>query len=175
MVYGTKPIAPNRYRENLGRDYEDFEVGDVYEHRPGRTLLQADNAWFTLLTMNTHPVHFDVHHASQTEFGKPLMNSTLTLAVITGMSVSDTSQRAIANLGWDRVRLLAPVFEGDTLYAESEVLTKRLSKSRPGQGIVTIETTGFNQNDAAVITFERSFLIAQGNHATVSRASKSRR
>jgi len=137
MVYGTEHIAPNRYRENLGRDYEDFRVGDVYEHRPGRTLLQAD---------------------------------TLTLAVLTGMRVSHTSQRAIANLGWDRVRLLAPVFEGDTLYAESEVLTKRLSKSRPGQGIVTIETTGFNQDDTAVITFERSFLIAQGNHATISRA-----
>ncbi len=161
MTYGTEKVGPNRYREKLGRDYEDFQVGDVYEHRPGRTLMQADNTWFTLLTMNTHPVHFDLNFASQTEFEKPLMNSTLTLALVTGMSVSDTSQRAIANLGWDKVRLLAPVFDGDTLYAESEVLSKRLSRSRPGQGIVTIKTTGINQHDVAVISFERSFLIAQ--------------
>jgi len=161
MVYKTETVGPNRYRETLGRDYEDFQVGDVYEHRPGRTLLQADNTWFTLLTMNTHPVHFDINLASQTEFKKPLMNSTLTLAVVTGMSVSDTSQRAIANLGWDKVRLLAPVFEGDTLYAESEVLSKRPSRSRPRQGIVTIKTTGMNQNEVPVLSFERSFLLAQ--------------
>jgi itaconyl-CoA hydratase len=110
--------------------------------------------------MNTHPLHFDLNYASQTEFEKPLMNSTLTLALVSGMSVSDTSQRAIANLGWDKVRLLAPVFEGDTLYAESEVLAKRLSKSRPGQGIVAIKTRGINQHDVPVISFERSFLIA---------------
>lgn len=161
MVYGIETVGENRYREKLGRDYEDFQIGDVYEHRPGRTLLQADNTWFTLLTMNTHPVHFDYKYASQAEFKKPLMNSTLTLAVVSGMSVSDTSQRAIANLGWDKVRLLAPVFDGDTLYAESEVLDKRLSKSRPGQGIVTIRTTGLNQNGVPVMNFERSFLIAE--------------
>lgn len=160
MTYGTERVGPSRYREKLGRDYEDFQVGDVYEHRPGRTLLQADNTWFTLLTMNTHPVHFDLNYASQAEFKKPLMNSTLTLAIVSGMSVSDTSQRAIANLGWDKVRLLAPVFDGDTIYAESEVLDKRPSKSRPGQGIVTIKTTGLNQHGVAVICFERSFLIA---------------
>lgn len=166
MTYGTEKVGPNRYREVLGRDYEDFKVGDIYEHRPGRTLLQADNTWFTLLTMNTHPVHFDLNYAAETEFEKPLMNSTLTLALVTGMSVSDTSQRAIANLGWDKVRLLAPVFDGDTLYAESEVLSKRLSKSRPGQGIVTLRTTGFNQHSVAVISFERAFLIAQCDTST---------
>jgi len=159
MVYGTQTMGPKRYRENLGRDYEDFQVGDVYEHRPGRTLLQADNTWFTLLTMNTHPVHFDLEYAKQSEFKKPLVNSTLTLAVVTGMSVSDTSQRAVANLGWDKVRLIAPLFDGDTLYAESEVLNKRVSKSRPGQGIVTIKTTAMNQNDVIVMTYERTFLV----------------
>ena len=161
MAHKLEKVGGNRYREKVGRDYDDFQIGDVYEHRPGRTLLQADNTWFTLLTMNTHPIHFDLKYASQSEFKRPLMNSTLTLAVVSGMSVSDTSQRAIANLGWDKVRLLAPVFDGDTLYAESEVLDKRLSKSRPGQGIVTIQTTGFNQNDVPVLTYERSFLIAQ--------------
>ena len=166
MTYGTEKVGPNRFREVLGRDYEDFQVGHIYEHRPGRTLLQADNTWFTLLTMNTHPVHFDLNYAAKAEFEKPLMNSTLTLAVVTGMSVSDTSHRAIANLGWDKIRLIAPVFDGDTLYAESEVLGKRLSKSRPGQGIVTIKTTGINQHDQPVITFERSFLIAQHASST---------
>ncbi len=166
MTYGTEKVGANRYREVLGRDYEDFQVGDIYEHRPGRTLLQADNTWFTLLTMNTHPVHFDLNFAAAAEFEKPLMNSTLTLALVTGMSVSDTSQRAIANLGWDKVRLIAPVFEGDTLYAESEVLSKRVSRSRPGQGIVTIRTTGINQDDVPVINFERSFLIAQRTEST---------
>lgn len=161
MTYESERVGPNRYREKLGRDYEEFQVGDVYEHRPGRTLLQADNTWFTLLTLNTHPLHFDLNYAGQTEFKKPLINSTLTLALVSGMSVSDTSQRAIANLGWDNVRLLAPVFDGDTLYAQSEVLSKRASKSRPGQGIVTIKTTGINQDDVPVICFERSFLIAQ--------------
>lgn len=161
MVYEAKKIGPQRYREELGRDYDDFEIGDVYEHRPGRTVLQADNTWFTLLTMNTHPAHFDLAYAATTEFKKPLMNSAFTLAVVGGMSVSDTSQRAVANLGWDKVRLLTPVFDGDTLYAESKVLAKRLSKSRPGQGIVTIETTGLNQNNEAVLRYERSFLIAQ--------------
>ena len=160
MTYGSDKVGPNRYRETLGRDYEDFRVGDVYEHRPGRTLLQADNTWFTLLTMNTHPLHFDLNYAGTTEFGKPLMNSTLTLALVSGMSVSGTSQRAIANLGWNNVRLLAPVYEGDTLYAQSEVLEKRLSRSRPNQGIVTIKTIGTNQDDVPVISFERSFLIA---------------
>ena len=160
MASGNKTVGKKRYREKLGRDFNDFEVGDVYEHRPGRTLLQTDNTWFTLLTMNTQPIHFDLKHASQSEFKKPLMNSTLTLAVVTGMSVSDTSQRAIANLGWDKIRLLAPVFDGDTLYAESEVLNKRLSKTRPGQGIVTIRTTGINQDDVPIVVFERAFLIA---------------
>jgi itaconyl-CoA hydratase len=152
-------VGPNRYRAASGRYYEDFTVGDVYEHRPGRTVSQHDNAWFTLLTMNTHPLHFDEEYAKGTEFGKPLICSPLTLAILVGMSVSDTSEKAIANLGWKEIALVAPVFPGDTLYAESEVLQKRQSKSRPNAGIVTIKTLGHNQHGEQVCVFERSMLI----------------
>lgn len=152
-------VAPGRYRNDPGRWYDDFVAGDVYEHRPGRTITETDNAWFTLLTMNTHPLHFDAVYAAATEFGKPLVNSTLTLAMVVGMSVSDTSQRAVANLGWRDIRLLNPVFVGDTLYAESEVLSKRASKKRPTQGVVTVQTTGKKADGTAVIVFERSFLV----------------
>ena len=117
---GTGAIA-----ESYGRYFEDFRVGDIYEHRPGRTISEADNTWFTLLTMNQHPLHFDREYARHTEFGQPIVNSALTLAVVTGMSVSDVSQKAIANLGWTDIHMPAPVFNGDTLYAESEVLEKR--------------------------------------------------
>jgi itaconyl-CoA hydratase len=153
-------VGPNRYRTRPGRDYDDFTVGDIYEHRPGRTVTQADNTWFTLLTMNSHPAHFDLAYAAQTEFGQPLVNSTLTLAIVAGMSVDDTSYRAIGNLGWTDITLPSPVFAGDTLYAESEVLAKRLSASRPNQGIVTVRTTGKKADGTVVMTFVRSFLIA---------------
>jgi acyl dehydratase len=142
-----------------GRFYEDFEVGDVYEHPLGRTITTADNIWFTLLTQNTAPVHFDQHYASQTEFGKPLVNSCLTLSLVTGQSVTDISQNVMANLGWDDVRLPKPVFEGDTVYSRSEVLEKRESKSRPNVGVVTVRTTGFNQQGEVVITFRRTLLV----------------
>jgi itaconyl-CoA hydratase len=131
----------------------------VYEHRPGRTLSEADNTWFALLTMNTHPIHFDAEYASHTEFGRPLVASTLTLAVLVGMSVSDVSQKAIANLGWERITLPKPVFVGDTLYAESSVLDKRISESRPDQGIVTVRTLGRNQRGEVVCEFERTLLV----------------
>ena len=148
----------------MGRYYEGFEVGDVYEHRPGRTVTETDNIWFTNLTMNTHPVHFDHAYARKSEFGKPLVNSALTLAMVAGMSVSDTSQKAIANLGWDKIKLTSPVFAGDTLYAESEVLAKRESKSRPTQGIVTIKTTGKKDDGTVFMTYERSFLVPKAGH-----------
>ena len=164
MSYGTREVGPNRYREDIGRYYEDFEIGTVYEHRPGRTINDADNSWFTLLTMNTHPLHFDTEYASHSEFGKPLVNSCLTLSMVAGMSVSDTSQKAIANLGWTDIKMPHPVFVGDTLYAESEVLDKRESKSRPTQGIVTVRTTGTNQDGAVVMTYERSFLVPKQGH-----------
>ena len=142
-----------------GRFFEDFEVGDVYAHRLGRTVTQTDNIWFTLLTQNTAPLHFDVHYASQTEFKKPLVNSAFTIALVTGQTVADISQNVFANLGWDEVRLPNPVFEGDTLYSQSEVLDKRESKSRPSVGIVTVKTAGFNQDGIIVITFRRSVMV----------------
>jgi len=159
MVQNWREIGPQRYRETFGRYYEDFQVGDVYEHRPGKTVLESDNHLFTLLTLNTHPLHFDAEYGRGTEFGQNLVVSTYTLALLIGMSVSDVSQKAIANLGMDEVRFTAPVFAGDTLYAESEVLAKRESKSRPGQGIVSIRTVGKNQRGETVCTFRRDMLI----------------
>lgn len=142
-----------------GRFLDDFSVGDRYRHAYGRTLSEADNTWFTLLTNNTHPIHYNADYAARTEFGRPLVVSTLTLAIVTGLSVSDISQNAVANLGWDNVRLLAPVFAGDTLYAESEVLDVRPSRSRPGQGLVRVRTRGFNQRNETVIEYERTVLV----------------
>jgi acyl dehydratase len=147
------------YAEGAGRAYDDFVVGETLQHRPGRTISEADNTWFTLLTMNTHPLHFDVAFAARSEFGKPLVNSCLTLAMVTGMSVSDVSQRAIANLGWSDVKLTAPVFVGDTIYAETEILAKRPSKSRKGQGIVTVRTRGFKADGTVFMEFERNVLL----------------
>ena len=164
MTRSIKQVGPNRYRESFGRHFEDFRVGDIYEHRPGKTVTQSDNHLFTLLTLNTHPLHFDTEFGKATEFGRNLVVSSYTLALLTGMSVTDVSQKAIANLGMDEVKFTAPVFEGDTLYAESEVLAKRESKSRPGQGIVTVRTVGKNQDGVLVCSFLRNVLIpAKGN------------
>jgi acyl dehydratase len=142
-----------------GRFFEDFAVGDVYVHRLGRTVLPVDNSWFTLLTQNTAPIHFDAHYAAGTEWGRPLVDSTFTLALVTGQSVPDVSQNVFANLGWDEVRLPAPVFEGDTIYSESEVLEARESRSRPEVGIVRVRTTGSNQDGVVVITFVRTLMV----------------
>lgn len=165
MTTDRKAVGNRRYRESFGRYYEDFKVGDIYEHRPGRTISEADNTWFTLLTMNTHPLHFDAAYAAKTEFGRPLVNSCLVLAMVTGMSVSDLSQKAIANLGWDKVRLSAPVFAGDTIYAESEVLAMRDSKSRPTLGIVTVRTTGKKADGTVFMNYERAILVPRRGHA----------
>ncbi|HWS80120.1 MAG TPA: MaoC family dehydratase [Rubrobacter sp.] len=148
-----------------GRFFEDFKVGDVYEHPLGRTVTTTDNIWFTLLSQNTAPVHFDHNYAAQTEFGKPLVDSTFTLALVTGQSVTDISQNVFANLGWDEVRLPAPVIEGDTIYSQSEVLEKRESRSRPNVGIVTVETPGYNQDGRTVITFKRTIMVYRRGHA----------
>ena len=165
MVKGIKDLGNNRYRETFGRYFEDFEIGHIYEHRPGRTITQSDNTWFTLLTMNTHPLHFDEEYGKATEFGKTLVNSTFTVAVMVGMSVSDVSQKAIANLGWTDIVLPHPLFVGDTLYAESEVLEKRLSESRENCGIVTVKTTGTNQDGVVVASYKRSALIPTTGNA----------
>ena len=146
-----------------GRVFEDFEPGDIFEHPLGRTITQADNIWFTLLTVNTNPIHFDVAYAARTEFKRPLVDSTFTLALVTGLSVSDVSLNAI-NLGWDQVRLPAPVFEGDTLYAQSEVIEARPSASRPTMGIVKLRTTGINQEGVTVIEFFRTIMVYRRGH-----------
>jgi itaconyl-CoA hydratase len=142
----------------VGRTFEELEVGAVYRSRFGRTVLEADNVWFTLLTLNTNPIHFDAQYAATTEWERPLVDSTFTLALVTGLSVVDVSERAV-NLGWREVTLPAPVFAGDTIRAETEILAKRESKSRPGQGIVTVRTRGLNQRDEVVIDFERSIMV----------------
>lgn len=147
-----------------GRCYEDFEVGDVYIHPLGRTITAVDNAWFTLLTQNTNPLHFDHHYAAGTEFGRPLVNSAFTLALVTGQSVPDLSQNAMANLGWDNVKLPHPVFEGDTIYSRSEVIEKRESRSRPNVGIIRVRTVGFNQDNVEVISFERTIMVYKRGH-----------
>ena len=144
--------------DEMGRSYEELGVGDVYRSRFGRTVLDADNVWFTLLTMNTNPIHFDAEHAARTEWKKPLVDSTFTLALVTGLSVADVSEHAV-NLGWREVRLPAPVFAGDTIRAETEILEKRESQSRPGRGIVTVRTRGLNQRDEVVIEFERTIMV----------------
>jgi acyl dehydratase len=164
MVQTAKPVGENRYRESFGRYYEDFVIGDVYEHRPGRTITETENTWFTLLTMNTHPLHFDAEYAKASEFGKCLVASPFTVALMVGMSVSDVSQKAIANLGWTDITLSKPVFAGDTLYSETEVLDKRESASRPGAGIVTVKTFGYNQHKVMIGHFVRKILVAKRGH-----------
>ncbi|HLX43674.1 MAG TPA: MaoC family dehydratase [Bryobacteraceae bacterium] len=146
-----------------GRCYEDFEVGMVIRHALGRTVSATDNTWFSLLTVNSNPIHIDAHYSAQTEFGRPLMNSTFTLALVTGLSVSDVSQYAV-NLGWDEVRMPAPVFEGDTIYAQTEVLSTRESKSRANMGLVEIKTLGFKQDGVVVMEFRRTILVYKRGH-----------
>ena len=165
MVATAKKVGEGRYRESFGRNYEDFTVGDVYEHRPGRTITETDNTWFTLLTMNKHPLHFDQEYARHSEFGRCIVASPFTVALLAGMSVSDVSQKAIANLGWTDIKLTAPVFVGDTVYAESEVLAKRESKSRPNQGVVTVRTTGKKADGTVFMTYERTVLVPKQGYA----------
>ena len=151
-----------------GRVFEDFEVGDIYEHPLGRTVLAADNVWFTCLTMNTNPIHFDAEYASHTEFKKPLVNSCFTLALVTGQSVVDLTMNGVANLGWDGIKLPHPLFEGDTVYSKSEVLEVRESKSRPKAGVVKVKTSGMNQHGDVVIEFTRTFMIWKRGHVPAS-------
>ena len=165
MAAKHRAAAGPHDRESYGRFFEDFAVGDVYPHWPGRTISETDNTWFTLLTMNTHPLHFDAAYAARSEFGRPLVNSCLTLSMVVGMSVRDLSQNAVANLGWDKIKLTAPVFVGDTIYAQSEVLDTRVSRSRPNQGIVTVLTTGRKADDTAFMHFERAFLVPKAGKA----------
>ncbi|GII86131.1 monoamine oxidase [Sphaerisporangium siamense] len=142
-----------------GRFFEDFEVGDVYRHPLGRTVSEADNTWFTLLTMNTNQMHFNAQYAERSEFGRPIVVSTFTVAIAVGQSVTDLTQNAFANLGWDDIRMTHPVFAGDTLWSESIVLDKRESASRPHAGIVTVRTRTLNQDGKEVCSFKRTFYV----------------
>ncbi|HEV3167581.1 MAG TPA: (R)-specific enoyl-CoA hydratase RipB/Ich [Isosphaeraceae bacterium] len=171
LLPAYKKVGERRYREISGLYYEDFEPGDVFEHRPGRTILDVDNTYFTLLTLNVQELHFDAAYAAKTEWKKPLVDSTFTLALLTGMSVRTVSAKVVANLGWDKVKATHPVFAGDTLYAESTVLHKRESKSRPTQGIVTVSTRGLNQDGKEVMSFERTMLIYKRGHSPEAAAN----
>jgi itaconyl-CoA hydratase len=161
----TQVMAPKEWR---GRFFEDFEVGDVYRSRMGRTISEVDNTWFTALTMNTNQVHFNADFAEGTRFGQLLVNSCLTLSVVTGLSVPDTSENGTANLSWTDIKLPRPVFVGDTLYAESEILATRESKSNPSVGIVSLRTRGLNQRGETVIEFKRSFMAYRRDADEVS-------
>lgn len=154
-----KSVGGQRYRGEIGRYFEDFTVGDVYEHRPGRTITESDNINFSLMTMNLHPMHCDAAYAAKSEFGRPLVNSGLTLAIVLGMTVPEVSGKAIANLGWDDIKLTAPVFPGETIYAESEILEVRESKSRPAAGIVKVRTIGSKADGTQFMSFVRNALI----------------
>jgi len=150
-----------------GRFLEDFEVGDTYRSALGRTITETENTWFTTVTLNTNQMHFNRAWAERTEFARPLVVSTLTLAVVVGLTVRDTSENAAANLGWGVIKLPRPVFAGDTLWAETEILSVRASESRPSCGIVTVRTRGINQRREVVIEFTRSFMVFRRNAAEV--------
>ncbi|MES2986350.1 MAG: MaoC family dehydratase [Pseudomonadota bacterium] len=146
--------------ESAGRAFEDFVAGQRFAHRPGRTISETDNSWFTLLTMNTHPLHFDAEYARHQHFEKIVVNSCLTLSMVVGMSVRDVSQRAVANLGWTDIKLTVPVFVGDTIYAASEILEVRESRKHADAGIVRVRTEGLKASGESFMTFERSILMA---------------
>ncbi|MFJ1590856.1 MaoC family dehydratase [Kitasatospora albolonga] len=139
--------------------YEDYVPGEVIEHRPGRTITMTDNVWSSLLCLNQHPLHIDAVYAEQTQFGKIVVSSLVTFGIVNGMTVSTISAKCVANLGWDKVRLTAPVFVGDTLYAQTRIVSRRESGTRPDQGIVTVHTVGRNQDGVSVIEFERTILV----------------
>jgi acyl dehydratase len=143
----------------FGRVYEEFEEGQRFRHEPGRTLTESDNQLFCMLTMNHHPLHIDAHYAAQTQHGQRVVVGTLVFSVVVGMSVPDISGRAIVNLEYESVAHTAPTFIGDTIYAETVVLGKRLSESKPDRGIVYVETKGVNQRGETVLTFRRRLLV----------------
>ena len=156
---GFRQVGENRFREVVGFCYEDLQVGVVIEHRPGRTVTEMDNVLMSMLSMNDSPLHIDHAFGEQGAWGKPLVSSLVTLSIVGGMAARSTSGKAIANLGWEKIELPAPVFVGDTLYAESEITGKRLSRSRPGEGIAHCRTIGRKSTGEVVLSFDRSFLV----------------
>jgi itaconyl-CoA hydratase len=169
-ITGYKKVGPQRYRETIGFYYEDFTVGDVFEHRPGRTVTEADNVLMNMLSMNPSPLHIDAAYCEHTTWGKPIICSLVTFSLVCGMSVRSTSGKGIGNLGWDKIRLTHPIFAGDTIYAESRILAKRLSNKRPGEGIITCETVGLKSTGEAFLSFERSFLVPTREKGVEERA-----
>jgi itaconyl-CoA hydratase len=170
-VRAYKKIGDRRWRESRGLLFENIDVGAIVEHRPGRTLTEADNIWMSLLSLNLHPLHIDSAYCEKTEWKRPLVSSLVTLSIVSGMSVSSTSAKGLANLGWDNIRLVAPVFVGDTIYAETEYLDKRLSQSRPNQGIVSCATRGFTADGTLFMTCQRSFLLPTREHDLENQAA----
>ena len=170
-IRAYKKIGEGRWRESRGPFYEDILIGAIVEHRPGRTITEADNIWQSLLSMNLNPIHIDAAYCEQTEWKRPLVSSLVTLSIVTGMSVQSTSARTLANLGWDNIRLVAPVFVGDTIYAETEFVEKRLSESRPHQGVVTCDTRGIKADGTVFLTFRRSFLLPTREHGLADEAN----
>jgi len=164
MASDEQPAQTRVVEGWTGRVFEDFAVGDIYYHPFGRTVTEADNHSFTLMTQNVARVHVDSAFAAGTEFGRPLMNSTFTLALVTGQSTIDLSMNVFANLGWDEVRLPQPVFAGDTIRSRSKVLSVRASQSRPNVGVVTVATEGFNAEGVVVISFRRTFMVYRRGH-----------
>lgn len=159
ILSALERIGPQRYVESHGLWFEDFTPGDVYVHRPGRTITEVDNIWQSLLNQNNHPLHIDEEYCRTTEFGKPVVSSLVTFSMVGGLSLAGTSARGVANLGWERIRLTAPVFVGETIYAETTVLRKRRSQSRSHQGIVGVETRGLKSDGTLFLACERSFLV----------------
>lgn len=166
----SEPETPNVVAGWQGRFFEDFEVRDVYKHPFGRTITETDDVWLTNLTMNLNPMHFNEVYASETEFGERLVNGLIVIALAVGMSVIDISMNATANLGYDDVRHHAPVYHGDTIFAESEVLAKRPSESREHVGIVATELRAYNENDEQVLSLERTAMVLKRAHASPSAA-----
>ncbi|MFE1957720.1 MaoC family dehydratase [Streptomyces sp. NPDC059479] len=159
MPNGYRRIAEGRYREVVGLGYHELPEGMVIEHRPGRTVTEADNVLMTTLGGNDAPIHTDARYSSLTEWGRPLVCSSITLHIVGGMTVRSTSGLTLANLGFEEIQFTHPVFVGDTLYAETEITRRRLSTSRPDTAIVTCRTTGHNQHGSAVVTYTRSFFV----------------
>ena len=147
----------------LGNYYEEFVVDETIEHTLSKTIFESDNNLFSLLTMNHHPVHINTDYAKNNQHGKLLVVGTLVFSLVVGITVPDISGKAIANLGYDTIKHLAPVFIGDTIYAKTKVLSKKESASKSDRGIIHVETIGYNQNDEEVIKFKRSVLLKKQN------------
>ena len=146
-------------KKSFGKFLEEFKAGDIYKHFPGKTITESDNNLFCLLTMNHHPLHLDKKFAESTQFGRRVVVGTYVFSLVVGMTVSEISGKAIANLDYENILHLAPVFIGDTIYAETEIINVRNSKTKPDRGIVYVETRAFNQNGEKVLTFRRHILI----------------